>query len=678
MSRPGFEGTRPFIDAGLLTEAEVQVLAAVAPRFGEVDPSRLLGLCFAARAPRMGHAGVDLARLRDQTEAEAHHGGAATDETASTPLVWPDPATWSARTCASPMVARPDAPDAADRPFVAQPVDGGTLLLTRRMYVEQTRVADALRRRLATALPAGAVPDDLEAALRLYLPEESAAEARAAVRLAATRTLALVTGGPGTGKTYSLTRLLAVLLVHERPEHPLVIELAAPTGKAAVRMAEAIVEGLGTLAPATGSGAALAERLRALKPKTVHRLIGLHPNGHVRHDAHRPLEADLVVVDEVSMVDLALMRRLLEAVRPDARLVLLGDRDQLASVEAGCVLADLVRGALAPGVAADTVLAGCVQRFTVNRRFESAPDVALIASSLQGDASAEGVDTAVAVFTGKTHAPRETEPGARVRWLGDSTDGTPTPEQLTTLVAPYCDAVGELGPTARDDRGFARRLRDLLETAETEETDDPSRSPATPPALTDPTVHRALLLALERYRVLAVHRRGRLGVEGLEEALAARIRRFLEQRPDPGRPRRLPRRGPHWLGRALLITENARELGLSNGDVGLVLPALNGPGLAVSFPLGAAHIRQVPLDRLPAHEGALAMTVHKSQGSQFAHVGLVLPARVSPILTRELVYTGVTRASNRLTWLGDPEILRAALCRRIARASGLAELLAPK
>jgi exodeoxyribonuclease V alpha subunit len=576
------------------------------------------------------------------------------------------------------MVARPDSLDAEDRPFVAQRVDGGTLLLTRRMYVEQTRVAEALRRRLATPLPTGAVPGDLEAALRVYLPEESAAEARAAVRLAATRTLALVAGGPGTGKTYSLTRLLAVLLTHERPEHRLVIELAAPTGKAAVRMAEAIVEGVATLAPGTVTGAALAERLRALKPKTVHRLIGLHPNGHAPHDAHRPLEADLVVVDEVSMVDLALMRRLLEAVRPDARLVLLGDRDQLASVEAGCVLADLVRGALTPEAAADNALAGCVQRFTVNRRFESAPDVALIASSLQGDASAEGVDTAVAVFTGKVHAPRETEPEARVRWLGDSADGAPTSEQLTTLVAPYCDVVGELGASGRDDRGYARRLRDLLEAAEAEEPGDLARPPTPRPALSDPAVHRALLHALERYRVLAVHRRGRLGVEGLEEALAARIRRFLEQRPDPSRTRRLPGRGPHWLGRAVLITENARELGLSNGDVGLVLPALNGQGLAVSFPLGAAQVRQVPLDRLPAHEGALAMTVHKSQGSQFAHVGLVLPARVSPILTRELVYTGVTRASNRLTWLGEPEILRAALGRRIARASGLAELLAER
>jgi exodeoxyribonuclease V alpha subunit len=181
---------------------------------------------------------------------------------------------------------------------------------------------------------------------------------------------------------------------------------------------------------------------------------------------------------------------------------------------------------------------------------------------------------------------------------------------------------------------------------------------------------RDLLARFDRYRVLAVHRRGPLGVQQLEQELARRVRVALERGGRQGGDLGYG----HWVGRPILITENAYDVGLMNGDVGIVLPLAD--GAAAVFPHETpGEVRRVALSRLPPHEGALAMTVHKSQGSQFEHVALVLAGRDSPIQTRELVYTGVTRAKQRLSWLGDLDELRTALARQVRRESGLPELI---
>jgi exodeoxyribonuclease V alpha subunit len=500
-------------------------------------------------------------------------------------------------------------------------------------------------------------------------------EAARAVRLAATKRLALIVGGPGTGKTFSVTRLLAALLeggdrAADGAGQPLSVALAAPTGKAAARMREAIREATDTKAqPLLDIPDEVRARLQALPATTLHRLVGIRPDGSARHDAANPIPVQLVIVDEVSMVDLTMMRRLLEAVHPEARLVLLGDRDQLASVEAGCVLADLVpsSGHRDGGTTGDAVaaaagpLAGNTQTFTRSRRFESAPDIALIAACLQSYATRHpdlppddpraALERALEVFAGTRHASQETEPDLRIERLGRPARAgvltRPTETQLAQLAGPY------LG-------GYAAMLAAAL-------------GDATP--LEDPRWQRRLLAAFDRYRVLAVHRRGPLGVQQLEQALAQRVRAALEV----GRGERTGRRGidlgeGHWIGRPILITENAYDVGLMNGDVGIVLDLADGP--AAVFPHeDPDSVRVVALSRLPPHEGALAMTVHKSQGSQFEHVALVLAGRDSPIQTRELVYTGVTRAKQRLSWLGDIDELRTALARQVRRESGLPELI---
>ena len=717
------ERAKPFLEAGLLDHADVYAVALVAPRYGEHDAERLLGLAFAARAPRVGHAGVDLTKVAGQVDAERAERHAArsdarhdardasqgpndneplarepskdvavsgeglddADDSSLPPLPWPaDAAAWAEHTLQSTLVGTPEQ---RHTPFVRQALTVGgaarTLLLSRRMYREQERLAHAIHARLAQTPPHVA---ELHPTLERLFPKADDAEAREAVRIAAERTLALIVGGPGTGKTYSVSRLLAALVTQPGLDgERLHVALAAPTGKAAARMREALREALDADAkPALALAPAARDHLRGLPAQTLHRLLGIRPDGSCRHDAKNPLPADLVVVDEVSMVDLALMRRLVEAVRPDARLVLLGDRDQLASVEAGSVLADLVDAAARPP------LLGHRQQFTTSRRFASAPDIGLVAACLQSYETkqpdvvahlAEGGERlalAMSVLCGERHAQAETHRGThtaasadtraplhaslRVAHLGGPSRpargaARPTDAQLEGLVAPYLAGFYELDVTASTGESTTS---DVLREgyASLVRTHCKGNNAIAPEVL------RLILEAFDRYRVLAVHRAGPLGVTGLERALAAKVREFLGQKGS----------GRYWVGRPILVTQNAYDVDLMNGDVGIVLPTEQ--GLAAVFPADDAKgVRSVATARLPPHEGALAMTVHKSQGSQFERVALVLAGRVSPIQTRELVYTGVTRAKNQLAWLGERGELTEALQRTVTRESGLSALL---
>ncbi len=678
---------RPFLDQGVLSEADVFAVTLAAPRFGETDPVVLLGLAFAVRAPRVGHPAVELGRIALQVaDARDLKRGALADDDAvdlqtatDEPIValaWPEPAAWLETVLASSMVG--EAKDTG-RPFVRQILRAGTLeartlLMTRRMFREQERVAAAISARAKATLEPEARVADLEARLAVLFGDDVDGEAANAVRIAAAHPLAVIIGGPGTGKTYSVSRLLAALLAPEvdaldgaeapAPRAHLKVVLAAPTGKAAARMREALREATSVDArPVLAVSDAVRVLLNELPSETLHRLLGVRPDGSCRHHAANPMAADVVIVDEVSMVDLASMRRLLEAVPPTARLVLLGDRDQLASVEAGCVLADLVDGATTGALAAR------LQTFTVSRRFVGAPDIGLVAACLQSyetahedvprgaGQEASRLRLAVEVMMGRVHASKEQgvrpagdrEPGpspARIVHLGAAEAGPmgvarPTALQLNALARPYLEGYAAM---LKPLRGLGGRWAD---------------------ALMEPATQLAILRQFERYRVLAVHRRGPLGVSGLERALADVVRRFVHGDGGEGR---------YWVGRPVLVTENAYDVKLMNGDVGLVLPTRD--GLAAVFPSeDESGIRAVRVSRLPSHDGALAMTVHKSQGSQFDSIALVLAERSSPIQTRELVYTGVTRAKQTLTWLGSEKELAGALGVRVARASGLAQLL---
>jgi exodeoxyribonuclease V alpha subunit len=451
------------------------------------------------------------------------------------------------------------------------------------------------------------------------------------------RALAVVTGGPGTGKTTTVLAVLALLVEQAlaRGEAPPRIALAAPTGKAAARLAESVVSGRARLAlPPDVSTHVPAEAT------TLHRLLGWQPRTptRFRHDAAHPLPYDVVVVDESSMVDLALMAKLLDAVPSHARLVLLGDRDQLASVEAGTILADVCgdgdvpcsaewsarlatlrasapsSSAIPASAAPSSAIADCVVRLRVSRRFHDDGGIGALARAINdGDAA-----RALAVL--------EDDDTGQVVW--EPSDGGADRAALAPV----------------------RRLA-LPAYRQSVTLDGPA----------------AALAALDRFRVLAAHRAGTVGVAGLNGAIVEALAREGTLPRDAAGAR-------WWHGQPVMVTENDHALELYNGDVGVVLRD-GASGLRVWFRASDGGVRALAPARLPAHETVFAMTVHKSQGSEFDEVVLVLPPRPSPVLTRELLYTGVTRAKSKVTVVGSAEVLRAGIAERVQRASGLREAL---
>ena len=436
------------------------------------------------------------------------------------------------------------------------------------------------------------------------------------------RRLCVISGGPGTGKTTTVVRILALLL-GQRAD--LRIALAAPTGKAAARMEEAV--------RAAKARTPLADAVRERIPdeaSTLHRLLGARPGrARFRHDAERPLPLDALVVDEASMIDLALMAKLVAALPPRARLVVLGDRDQLASVEAGAVLGDLcgdvpgfsdgfrrhverITGDRLPaGHASASPLADAVVLLTRSHRFAAGSAIGRLAAAVnRGDAA-----TVQAVLG-----------DARSEGLGWR-KGESATAHAAGAVAAYAPYLAQVQSGAALADAFA---------------------------------------AFRRFRVLCAHRRGPWGVETMNRLVEEELRR-----------RMLVEAGTAWyLGRPVLVTQNDYALGLYNGDVGLAVPDPDEDGrLRVAFEVEGGGVRLLMPSRLPAHEPVWAMTVHKSQGSEFDRVLLVLPDEDSPLMTRELVYTAITRARDGVEIAGDDTILLAAVERRLVRSSGLRDAL---
>jgi exodeoxyribonuclease V alpha subunit len=567
-----------YLDAGIISAddvAAVGVFVALASRDTPLDlePLAWVALALALRTPRDGHTCVDLGRIGDSACGEMPSGDAP---------AWPtDAEAWKASLrSAGPLVGEPG----DRRPFI---LDGERLYLARSLHEEQ-----AIARRLT-----GAAGEGLD---------DTAPSGRVRILL----------GGPGTGKTTEVARRL----IEKFTADPLTrIALAAPTGKAAARMAEALrYRCLAEQAPQP-----VLDAIDAARPVTVHRLLKVRPRGTPRYpfNADNPLAYDLVVVDETSMLSSTLMHRLLEAVSPDTELLLVGDPDQLASVEAGSVLADIARAAARP----DSPLAAVTDRLVTRHRF-GAEIGALADAILAGDAP--GVLELLAADradheAGSQPATTSPEPAglfpAAIAWIEP---GTPA---FTSLVAEVVAQAGRLGELAR--------VGDALAAVE----------------------------AQKDLQVLSAHRSRPLGAAGWNTLVEKRLGVFG---------------GPPWYpGRPVMITRNTPALDLFNGDIGLVVPAGDGsPRLEAAFPQGRS-IRRVSVTRLDEVATVHALTIHKSQGSEYRHAVVCLPERASRILSRELFYTGVTRAIDRVTVVGSREVIAAAVSRPIRRASGLADRL---
>ncbi|WP_211222192.1 exodeoxyribonuclease V subunit alpha [Nocardioides halotolerans] len=584
---------RAFNEAGVLDAADVHVAMRLCALAADDDDEQVaLAVALLVRAVRGGSVCIDLATVADDLAADALD------------LPLPETDAWHDVIATSPLVA--------GGPAVQAPVlrlldhDDGRrrlrLLYLDRYWREEEQVhADLVGR------PSGAAaPDEawLAGALDRVFPAEGYDEQRAAARVALTHATTVLTGGPGTGKTTTVAALLA--LCAEQAElagdPALRIALAAPTGKAAARLQQAVEDEVAKL-PAPDR-----DRLAGVRAVTLHRLLGSRPDTSSRFRHHRDnrLPHDVVVVDETSMVSLTMMARLLEAVRSGSRLILVGDPFQLASVEAGAVLADLVE------TVEDTTRVG-VAALVTSHRF-GASIGALAEAVRSGDA-----DRAIELLeAGGDHVElvHVDDPAPRVR----------------ELVVPH--ALG------------------VLEAAEAGDAD------------------RALEL-LDRRRLLCAHREGSFGVRHWN----AQVERWL------GEATGEPIYATWYAGRPLLVTANDYGLGIYNGDTGVaVRPPVTrsgGSGRALRAAVAGSSGRlDLATSRLGQVETMHALTIHKSQGSQADEVVVILPPPESRLLTRELLYTAITRARQRVVVVGSPDDVRAAIDRRALRATGLRQRLA--
>ncbi len=518
-------------------------------------------------------------------------------------------ADWRAQLAASKLVGAPG-------DFTPLILDGECLYLARYQAYEAQLASQLLNR--AADLPEVDETQLSDSLHRLFANNTQQPDwQRLAAAQAVRKRVAVISGGPGTGKTTTVVRLLAALLEQPGGER-LAIGLAAPTGKAAARMAEAIRTAKASLPVSEAIKAALPEQAR-----TLHRLLGSRGDRpQVRHTAANPLALDVLVVDEASMVDLAMMAKLLDALPASGRLILLGDKDQLCAVEAGAVFAELCDGR-----GFDANAAADLQRVT--------------GQSVPVEAPTSQLGDAVVLLTHSHRFAGDSGIGELARRInGGDARGT-----LSLLQEDRSDLHWQSAPTpatllTRIEQGYEGYLQAAL-------TGDPA----------------AAFAAFNQFRVLTAQREGAFGVAGLNEALEARYKRRFK----------LAERERWYAGRAVMVQSNDYALGLFNGDIGICLQTEL--GLRVLFE-GEDGFRSFTTARLPSHETALAMTVHKSQGSEFSEVLLVLPELPSPLLSRSLFYTGITRAKHKVEiWALAPRISEAVTT-RAERAAGLALRLA--
>ncbi|HEX8594303.1 MAG TPA: exodeoxyribonuclease V subunit alpha [Pseudomonas sp.] len=640
----------------------------------ELDPaadSRVL-LAAALTSHQLGHGHVCLDLYETLKEPDFALSLPPEGDAQSGPMLLPsqllvalDGEAWCQALLGSALVARGDDPSesAARRPLVLS----DRRLYLRRYWTYERRIDAALRQRLAQQ---EAAPADLAQRLDgLFGPADPAPDAlidwqKLACALATRGAFSIITGGPGTGKTTTVVRLLALLQAPAvQAGQPLRIRLAAPTGKAAARLTESISQQVQSLD--------VSEDVRQKIPSevtTVHRLLGSRPGTrHFRHHGGNPLPLDVLVVDEASMIDLEMMANLLDALPPHARMVLLGDKDQLASVEAGAVLGDLCRDAEAgfysPQTQAwleaisgedlskgglqqgDGVLHPLAQQVVMlrhSRRFGQGSGIGQL-SRLVNQQQVEG---ARGLLAARSHsdlfalALKGEQDHALERLLLDGHgQGNEGPQGYRHYLGVMVEQRPPLD-AALEDEGWSRWARSVLE-------------------------------AFDAFQLLCAVRKGPWGVEGLN-------RRITSALFDAG----LIEGDQHWYeGRPVLMTRNDYGLGLMNGDIGIALRLPERDGveaskhvLRVAFPRndGSGGVRFVLPSRLNDVETVYAMTVHKSQGSEFAHTALILPEALNPVLTKELVYTGITRAKHWFSLIEPRQgVFEEALRRKVKRLSGL-------
>ena len=634
-------------EAGRLVDAgELRRLSLAFARFvdslGPVAPPVLLAALVLSELEGHGHSCLQVADLAHDPAGllgwtrEGWQGLAGT--------VAPLPK--SAKAWAAQLAACEEVWQVGEFDFGAPLVFDGERLYLRRYWRDETLVARTIRERARERHPVDArlVRTWLDV---LFVSPRARSEAqqpdwqKLACAIALRGSVAIITGGPGTGKTYTVARLLALLFATAPDAARQRVALAAPTGKAAARLKQSIDKALGELAERVGEALPLRElTTRMGAARTLHSLLGARPDTRIfAHNKGNPLDIDVLIVDEASMVHLEMMASLLDALPPGATLILLGDKDQLASVEAGAVLGDLCHDAQAGNYDAGTLDyvreasgeeipagfagdGGALAQQTVmlrhSRRF-GGPIGRLALAVNRGD-----VDAALAVL----RAHGEDGQDGQVGWIEHAHQ-----HHVIALAADGYRSYLELLRAGPD--GGDKAHEDWV---------------------------RAVLQRFEAFRILCAVREGEWGVDGLNTAIETRL----------DHAGLIRRSGDWYVGRPVMVTRNDYGTGVFNGDIGLALPDPARPDSLRVWFLEGDKVRSVLATRLRHVETAYAMTVHKSQGSEFAHTVLALPKEGGAVLARELVYTGITRASARFTLVTPgAAVLGEAILRRTHRASGL-------
>jgi exodeoxyribonuclease V alpha subunit len=609
------------LQKGLLSEIDIYFAKFISSFSKDPDPDIFLAAALVSHSTGSGDICLNL----ETVAADRQIGKQGEQE----PIICPKLGVWLEKLTASPAVGRPG----EICPLI---LDVKNRLYLYRYWDYENTLSNSINKRIsrhAANLDSVRLKDSLD---RLFpkTEEQGINWQKVAAAVCSLRNLSIITGGPGTGKTYTVTKVLA-LLREQLPDRALQIYLATPTGKAAGRLKETVEQ--------AKDGLSCDNSIRAEIPSevfTIHRLLKpIKGSPYFHHNRDNPLMADVVVVDEASMVDLALMAKLFQAVPEKARLILMGDKDQLASVEAGSVLGDICDRDVMHGFSAP---------FMHQLKEVTGENIEQEIKAMNGQ---PGLQDSIVVLQesyrfaagsaigGLSRAVNRADADTAIAML-ENADGKSLSYQQLHANKSLINTLAE-----QIVSGYQPYLQ----------TDDPAEA----------------LQRLRRFKILCALNIGPLGVQAVNKLAEQVLSRKNLIQLDPMKD------NPWYAGRPVLITRNNYQIGLFNGDIGIALPTADAQDnvLSVFFSDNAGGVRRLQPHQLPEHETVYAMTVHKSQGSEFDEVLFILPDKDISILTRELIYTALTRARKKTTIWGARAVIRSAIARQIERTSGLRDAL---
>jgi exodeoxyribonuclease V alpha subunit len=607
-------------NSGKLSDIDVRFAKFISGLSDNDDPDILLAAALVSNATGNGDVYLDLASAAEKPILGEGNGERA--------VICPKLSAWSQKISQLPAVGRPG----DFRPLI---LDNKNRLYLYRYWDYEKRLSDSIISRAKEDVRNIDVTLLDNSLKRVFQKNEDDDfnQQKVAALIAVFKKFCVISGGPGTGKTFAMAKILALLLELSK-ENRLKIMLAAPTGKAAARIGESIKVAKKTL----NCSVDVIEAIPS-ETFTIHRMLKTIPGSpYFRHNAENPLDADVVVVDEASMVDLALMSKLVAAVPVDARLILIGDKDQLASVEAGSVLGDICDW-------------NNIHGFSIHfrKKVEKLLGQKIDVSSKEHKDSPGLYDCMVVLkknyrFTDKSGIGEL----SRAVNHGDI-------DKVLSLLKTDNDQIEWEDISLSHDLSRAITKRVIESYSDYLNTDDPYSA----------------LERFSRFKILCAVKIGSFGVNAVNRLSEKVLIRegLIETVSSPSKP--------WYRGRPVLVTRNDYNLKLFNGDIGITMPdpGSSSKDMYVYFPGNSGELRRFPPHRLPEHETVYAMTVHKSQGSEFENILFILPDRDYPVLTRELFYTGITRAIQNVSIWGSEDVIRSIISRKIERTSGLRDAL---